>query len=473
MIKLFATFSLALLLFFNIKQQRYTTTDQLIVFTNTTNPILSDQDIKNLESLAKEADVQLKIIDIQQQGAPKEITYTPTLVFQNYLGRSFYYGRYTNKSRLHNFMRISRLAHQQDAENIKNDLLSWQDGRSTVIAPLKITALKGAPPTDFDPDEFMLMAKKAIQDGMSNFKLKEKMPITRTTRSFYCNFYPYLDNGGRLTISAEIFSQYNCIQPIFQKYNDGLVKGKWEDRAALFAKAGEMMEAEMVNQIKNSTNGDAFQFIPQTIQIKDWDELQLSLPFKPLAESDTQIQAIELPKKWKVAPHKSTKEPIAIFSFPSPLDGYAGEIKALSGTLEIAENNSLQNTIGDFEVNISDITMGAEDFDAAVQNKMLKKALFPSSTFHFDQITDDVQPLKIGRVTTFEVTGTFTLLGISKKVDVVANIEPVFVAEELQLQVNASFQIPLKKQFGVDGPDGPSPAKDILQFYMKFFMEAG
>ncbi len=445
--------------------------EQLIVFINSQSPILNDDDMSALKKLAEDIEVELKISDIVD-AAPKEVTYTPSIVFQNYSGRSFYYGRYKKISRIKNFVRTGRLAHQTDTENVKKNILVLKNGRTTVTAPIKLTELSGKVPNGFDQTDFVVTAKAKVAEGMSDFKLISEFTQARTTRSFYFNLYPYLD-GNKLTVSTEIFSQYNCVKPVFQKFGEGLVSGSWRNRDKIFQEAGKLVEAEIKRQISNLERGDALSYVSDDIPVKTWSELGLDLPEKPTNEQSTDTADLTIPQHWTVEAPQNKNEPILIFSFLPPLDNYSGEARALSGTFSLGEAASLADAKGNFEVSISDITMGLDDLDYEVQNKMLKMGLFPNSTFTFEEIlVKDDSPLQFGQVTHFDAKGIFTMLGIETTLDVPTQIEPVINAEgEVRLKVNATFQLSLYEQFKVKGPDGPSPAKDILQFYMQFYLQ--
>ncbi len=444
--------------------------DQLILFVNSESPILDTEDLDVLKKLADKIEVDFSVKDVVD-GAPQEVTYTPSIVFQNSEGRSFYYGRYKKTSRVKNFIRASRLAHQGDTDNVKKDILVWKNGRTAVTAPIKLTDLAGEVPSGFDQEEFIREAKASVAQGMSDFGKMSEFEQSRTTRSFYFNLYPYLSEGS-LTISAEIYSQYNCVKPVFQQFDEALVSGTWRNRDKVFAEAGKLIETEIKRQIKNLENGDALSFISDDIPVKDWKALGLELPEKPQNQVNTKNKAAKISQNWKVEAPQNKNEPILIFSFLPPLDSYVGEATALSGTLNLGENNTLTGAKGSFEVQISDITMGLDDLDNEVQNKMLKMDMFPNSTFTFEEIeAKNDAPLKFGTSREFTAKGIFMMLGIETPLNVPAQIEPVINEKgELRLQVSATFQLPLYSIFKVAGPDGPSPAKDTLQFYMKFLL---
>ena len=58
-------------------------------------------------------------------------------------------------------------------------------------------------------------------------------------------------------------------------------------------------------------------------------------------------------------------------------------------------------------------------------------------------------------------------------VEVVAQITPIIGADgELLLQVSAAFSLNVVDNFGIKGPDGPSPARKMMQFDLNFLMKA-
>ncbi len=441
----------------------------LILFTQAENPVISTKDIDEIRTLAQSMKIDF-VLKNEANGLPESVTTLPSLYFQNRKGRSRYYGRYKNISRLKNFIRTSKLAHQKDLPNLKKSMLVWKSGRADVTAPIKMTDLSGEIAADFDQKNFRAEAAKSIASGMTKFQLLPEHNLTKNTRSFYFNIYPYLDECDKLTLTTEIYSQYNCVTPVYTKMNAPIASGKWKKRTAIFEEAGRLIEAEIMRQIETSKLGDAFQVVSEAVAVIDWKALNINTD-KP-AETIVKKQDTsntKLGQKWQVAPRINDDEPIIIFSFLPPVDNYAGEVKALSGQLTLNDNLSMQDATGKFTVDIADVTMGADDFDNEVQNKMLKMSLFPDAYFEFTAIKGSNTPLQVGQSEQLTVQGTFKMLGISIPIDVDTTIEPfINKKDELRLQVNCTFQLPLFDKFSVKGPDGPSPAKDILQFYMQF-----
>jgi len=116
--------------------------------------------------------------------------------------------------------------------------------------------------------------------------------------------------------------------------------------------------------------------------------------------------------------------------------------------------------------------MGSADFDFEVQNKMLKMGLFPKAHFEFSDLESSISNLRFNTPTDFKTTGRFTMMGIATDLKVDGRMLSFLDENEnLRLEVNCSFELPLFDIFKVEGPDGPSPAKDRLQFFMKFYLE--
>lgn len=443
-------------------------TDQLIVWKNEAKPILKIEDIANIETLAKENDLELIFKDVND-GMPKEINFTPSIVFQNANGRSFYYGRYKNMSRMKNFIRASKLSHQRPLPNYKREILVLKEGKTEVMAPLKLTALEGDIPKKYNEVEFIKNAKQHIAEGMSAFKLEHNFESTTQTRSFYFNLYPYVDESGILTITSEIFSQYNCVKPVHQQFENALVVGKWSKRNQLFKLAGKMIELSIKSLMSDAKNGDALQTLPESLPIKTWEQLDLALP-KLQQQTTASSEILEiLPSDWEVELPKDPNQPFCVFSFWAPLDSYAGEVKKMTGTFTLSNENQIQSATGKFEVKTQDVTMGSDDFDHEVQNKMLNKKDFPVSMFEFGTFEVDNETLNMGKPANFLAKGKFTMLGRTIQLFAEGQIMPLINENDaLRLQVNCTFNLPLFESFRVEGPDGPSPAKDTLQFFMKF-----
>ncbi len=441
--------------------------EKLILFLSSDKPIMMQEDIDSIKQLAENMKLDF-MVKADSLGLPEEIRTLPSIYFQNEQGRSQFYGRYSSMSRLRNFVRTSKMVHHKDAGSQKQNVLVWQDGKADIIAPIKITKLEGRQPIGFDSLQFVHSAHQAIASGMQKFRLLQEHEIDKKTKGFYFNIYPYLDEQDKLSICYEVFSQYNCVRPISRELEPVIPPFAWQDRAAGFAEIGSMIENDILGHIEHSEIGDAFRIVPNDAKTVSWEQLGLAIEAAEAETEDTAATIGTIGRKWTVEPREHLDEPIIIFSFLSPVDNYAGEVKALEGELQLSEELSLAGAVGKFTVSIADVTMGTDEFDDAVQNKMLKKSLYPEAQFEFTQIKGNLGGLQDGAYQKLNVFGTFTMLGISIPIEVESRIGLVNEGGVTKMDVSCNFELPLFEEFRVKGPDGPSPAKDILQFYMNF-----
>ncbi len=442
----------------------------LLLFTDSTQPLLTKEEHKALRQLAADQNVHFLQHDASK-GLPAEVTTLPAIFFQNHLGRSAFFGRYNDLDRVRNFIRTSQMAHPQNKPNPKKKVLLWKNGKADVIIPVKVTALAGTRLAGFDSTAFLQTVVDNLAQGMSRFEVATDYDETIQTRSFYLNVYPWGSPEGVLMLTTEIFSRFHCTKPVFSRTSQPLVKTKWRNLERSLRSAGHFLEREILIQIKSSTIGDAFRVVPADAKTIDWAALGITHDIQQDNYMPSDTAKVELPQKWKVASRTNHARPLMIFHFLAPVDQYAGEVTALSGNLLLDKEGSMRAAKGHFVVNIADISMGADDFDREVQFKMLKRKLFPSASFTFSAATVS-EPLKTGTTTHLTLTGDFTLMDLTQQVEVEAHMRP-FVDKkgDPKIGVNVSFQLPLFDQFGIDGPEGPSPAKDVLQFYMQFNLE--
>ncbi|MEM7106053.1 MAG: YceI family protein [Bacteroidota bacterium] len=442
---------------------------ELILFVQNGDKITATekQDIKDL---AAELGVVFKLADTQN-GVPEGITLTPTVVYQNHLGRSFFKGRYVNISRMKNFIRTAQRIPQKKTTQKKEDMLVWQSGKATIAIPLKITDLAGNVDSDFNQEDFKTSAKQAFAHHMGQFSIVPEVSLPSSSRLFYAALYPYRSDDGKFFVSAEIYSQFNCIDPIFVQFDkpfEAKAK-KWEDA---FTTAGETIEKEITRQMAESVIGDACQIVSEKVKSTTWEGLGFDLPAKPEGVETADFDPdLKVAKDWVYAAEDNQGTPFLQFNFLAPVDNYAGEVTDMNGSLSLSENLSLDAAIGNFEVKTASVTMGDEGLDDAIRSKMIQAVQFPTSTFLFSGASGTGKTLTFGESEQISVNGDFTMMGISIPIKVQAQLEPILDAEgNPKLQVEASFKLPLKEKFGVDGPDGPVPASETLDFYLNFLM---
>ncbi len=450
--------------------------ESLVIFTqpDAESPIsrhFEAELLPELKATAEQLGVPLKILDARK-GAPEEVRITPLLIHQSPNGRSFFQGRYADPGKVAHFVRTSRAVPATSEVLTKTDIAVWSQGRSRVYSPLKITDLAGELPQSFDAEAFKQRATQAMASGFEHFTWVDRIELGPTDRAFYMDLYPYRSEGGKLFISLALFSQFNCIDPVFTQFDDP-VSGSFDRLDEVFARAGRRLEQAVAQQVQGSEIGDGFDPIPESVAVASWPSLGLELPERSTAaDSAAAVGSIEdLPRAWRIAPAEKN-EPRLIFRFPAPLERYSGEVGELAGSLTLGDGSSLQGAEGWIRADTGSVTMGEPSLDQAIHKKMIHVARFPESRFTLKEVMPETENLAFGRAARLQATGTFELMGQKVDLQVRGDVEPVFTeAGEPRLRVRAAFEIRLASPFGIAGPDGPAPANDTLKLYLDFMME--
>ncbi|MCG8459218.1 MAG: YceI family protein, partial [Holophagales bacterium] len=379
---------------------------------------------------------------------------------QNARGRSYFQGRYVDTGKVAHFVRTSRAIPPSSGATAEQSQLVMHEGRSRVSAPVKVTTLAGDPPLGLEPEVFRARAERAIAEGLGRFEaVTGPWQSGPADRAFYLDFYPYLSADGTLYVATALFSQFNCIEPVYRGFDDP-VSGPWAERAKVFTEAARRLEDEVLAQILSSEIGDGFDPLPATVPVVTWEDLGLPLPEPPPGVDPSVVATVELARRWRIAQPSEDHGPRLVFRFPSPLERYSGEVTQLDGELELAEGGELVGAVGRMRAATGSVTMGEPSLDGAIHGKMIHVDRFPESTFVLEKIRPGAEPVAFGTLSRFVARGTFTLVGRSIPVEVRGQLEPIVAADgRPRLKVSAAFRIRLADPFGIAGPEGPSPAR--------------
>ncbi len=448
----------------------FTPKEQLIVFiqdiNSEVNEAFNNEMLTKIKKLAEDEKMEFIIEEIKEN-APKEITHTPAIVFRNNTGVSYFNGRWNNIDKIKNFIRGTRVMHQQKKDNTRLDEMVWSIDRIQIYAPIKITELQGKIPKKFNEIAFLEIAKKGIEKGTVRFNKTKKINADLSTRSFHLAMYPYRDKKGKYSITGEIYSQHNCIDPIYTHFKNPVVD---KDPEKAFKKMAAILEEQIVHQMKNPENGDGFDIVPNTIKSTPWNK------FGKMEDNENEMTEndwgeFNYKKDWKVSGAFAENTPLIFFKFASPIDGYVGEIKELNGNLNLDNKFSLDKVKGNFSIPIKSVTMGDAGLDNAIHTVILDGEKHPVATFDFIETIDNSGTLKNGGKTKLKIKGEMELKG--NKIPVIASgfISPLMRNGKSHLHVQVNFKID-KSEFGVKkGPDGPDGIKEKMEFYMNFLME--
>ncbi len=443
---------------------------ELVVFVQTGKSPLDaafqQQDLPLLRAAADELRVPLRVIDARQ-GAPAEITLTPSVAFQNHRGRSLYLGRWSTLDRVRTFVRAARRSPQSLESQRREELPVWRNGRATIGAPLKLAGLSGARPDGHDDAAFETESLRAVHAGLQRFQLTATAEFQRSDRLFYMDFYPWRSDDGQLYLTVKLFSQFHCHVPVFSNEKTPLI-GPWAQRERLFREGAALLERAVVEQLAESRIGDGFDPLADSIAKRSWEELGLSLPAAPLAgQSSADTAPIEWPVRWGVAAANADGSPRLSFRFAAPLDSYAGEVRSVSGTVELGPNGALTGMRGEFIADPASITMGEADLDRELLGSdMLDVKRHPQSRFVMQSISGDTRPLAVGEVRELRLAGEFELKGRRVPLECRALLEPmVDEAGAVRLSLQAGWSLDISA-FGLEGPPGPKQSQNQMLFQL-------
>lgn len=448
---------------------------ELIVFTQpNASPLAESFEadyLDGLRELASKMKLSLRVIDAST-GAPEAVAITPLIVFQNHRGRSVYQGRYTTLPRVKNFVRTARRMPRADDVLALPNLPVKAFGRARVGTPIKITPLAGELPEGFSQDAFAAGALLAVQKGLAagGFTVQDKAQIRRTDRLFYVDFYPYRGADGKLFISLALFSQFHCHEPV---YTSGKVpvEGAFAQYTEAFETAAKRLATQVEAELKNTRFGDGIDALSQDVPVKTWEQLGLTLPDPPANASREPVGDVTLATDWTVDAKAGDSEPMVQFAFAAPLDGYAGEVSDVAGTMKLGKDGALADASGQFTVKTASLTMGEEDLDVHIHDSLLKVAKHPTATFRFDKVQSPLAKIAFGQVTPTTLVGKFTLMGKAIDLTAPASIEPYLDDDgNVRLLVEATWQLGIKDVWGLEGPPGPKSARNTMQFRAAFVL---
>ncbi len=424
--------------------------------------------LPRIEEVARALGVPVRVVDARA-GAPAEVRITPLIVYQNHRGRSIFQGRYASIERVRNFIRTSRAVPQREGAHLRRDVHVFRDGRATVLAPVKIAPVTGTLPVDHDHERFSALARKAVEGAFAKFERAVSVSVGRADRLFYVDFYPWRSEDGQLYLSAALFSQFHCKKPVFARTSDPFV-GRWKDRAALFGRAALALESALLEEMANSDRGDGFDAVGLGVPVLTWEGLGLDLPDRP-AGARVSTGAERLGCKWVVEAGAGDAARVQ-FRFPSPLDGYAGEARTITGHVGFGPDLRAVGAGGAFEVRTTSVTMGDPDIDEAIHGRtFLDVERFPTSTFVIERVTNAAGKLAYGERVNLDMHGVFAMRGVSIPLTAAAVFEAIVDDRGApRLVMRAEFEIGLKP-FGLEGPDGPSPQKETLVFEVNLLLK--
>lgn len=399
-------------------------------------------------------------------GLPREISSTPAIVFQTDNKRLVYAGRYQEFSSIENFIRTARFRSPSQTDFCKQGVWVKQEGRTQIMAVAKITTLSGDLPLGYEEERFAKQAQTSISKGLTQYASKKEACISQTDRVFYMDFHPYRSSNDQLFLSLELYSQFSCIEPVFVANGLSTAANDWE---SLFAEASQKLATQIEQTLAKSTIGDALSSVAAETPKLSWEALGLAFPAGVKNTNKEAVRPMQLAGAWTYSGVPDRRIPALSFHFQAPLERYAGEVSQLEGKLRFDEANRL--LAGKFEVEVSSLSMGMADLDAKVLKKYLKAKKFPKASFSFDL---SKAPLRLNDPSQMTaIPGQFSLMDETIDLSMQAQFQMMSDdAGQPQLWANGQFRLNITEDFGIEGPDGPSPSRETMIFYFSLLLNA-
>lgn len=228
--------------------------------------------LPNLKALAKSQNVSLKVMDATQ-GAPEEVTVTPSVFLKSGDEFTLYQGRYNDPIALKTFMFNGQGTAENNSQ--RKHTMTWKSGRSTIAAHCKMHPMKGKS-SGFDETK----AWEAFQEGMNYFTKADNASLPATARHFYLDFFPEKTSDGLMLIHLKLYSGFDMKNPVFVSQ---LPSGsEWKEWQVAFEKAGKRLETQLLAQVGSNENGDGFEFVKNKIPNRSWNSLTASVPEKEI-----------------------------------------------------------------------------------------------------------------------------------------------------------------------------------------------
>jgi hypothetical protein len=445
--------------------------EELLIFINkNTDSEFTQSNISLLERDMKSYKIATRLIDVSQSGAPAEVAYTPYILYRNHLGNKLFKGRYTSHKRILNFIRTTRRLPQAAIDYEENNVMVWKQDRANLLFKLKITEASGTNSATFDQKKFNKELMKGLRKGFTGTKYSKTQKVGNTDDIFYCNFYPYISQDGRVFVSTEIYSHYDCIHPVYKQFK---LPFSSLSVAEAFDTAATNTFAEIRRQIKDSEIGDAINYATKEIKLIEWKDLNLKKMQAPAESMHSSFKDVDFPQEWTMYGPVDESTPVLAFNFPPPLRQYGGELKEVRATVSLKEKNSLKDASGKFVVEVSSLDMGEGGLNSAVKNSMLHIDRFPTADLEFLNLNSKDMNLKLGKITQVDIEVRLTIVHKSDTLIARSQFEP-FLDDKGNLFLHVFTQFTAEDitgSFHISGPDGPSDSNNKMEFTANFLLK--
>jgi len=391
----------------------------------------------------------MKFIKTPIEEVPQLVTATPAIIFSNEKGWSIYGGQINQYRSINSFIKqsISRPIIPRSIP-LETPILVHSKGRQKIGLKIKLTTWNEPQISENWKPKLEELIRKEWNASES------KSAFYPTDRKFYLDIHPYKKRDS-VYLSMAIFSQFDCINPIFNNFANPLV-GIYAQSDNLISKVVALALRKIEELSNDRSLGIGLSPVPLASKSKPYS---METKVEPTSTISTGKIEEELVGTWNKINTVSDQEPMIQFNFPQPLERYSGNINKMSGNLEISN----ENISGKFIANLKSLVMGSKSLNKKVFKDYLKISKFSEASFKFENAKTD---LIWNQQSSAEIIGVFEMLG--KEIPLITKCQ--FTPNEAKelINITVEFRVNIKEVFELPGPDGPKEASENIDFFMQF-----
>lgn len=440
--------------------------DRLILFTQP-GPLqeaFDAQTLEGLETFASEASLEILRVDARE-GVPQGIHATPAVAYAGGGGISLYRGRLNSAQRIETFARTSRWIPQVAAPRHWEEAHVWRRDRLASVLRLKVSHPTGHPGRNLDAENFQREWREHVLSSLQSFKKEKDFSTSAADRLVYMDFYPWVAQDGTLYLSAALFSEFHCKEPVlFLKGSEALV-GPWRRWPSLLKEATQRLEKTWLDNASSAILGDGLAPLSSQTPSITWKDLGVEATEK---EAEPVLLSIA-PEQTLVS--RQEGPPPVLFQFPSPLDGYRGTFSKVNSHLTFGSEGWVGSK-GKVGVDMSSVTMGEDDLDKELlEPGMLGAKDHPEASYDYVITAWSGGDPREGKAGQAVLSGTFSFKGKSTEREVVADFKTLPAQAGggwLWMQADLPLDI---RPYGVEEADGPAPARHTVKVVVNLILE--
>ncbi|MEZ4686699.1 MAG: hypothetical protein R3B47_11710 [Bacteroidia bacterium] len=351
----------------------------LVFYQRDTDSSFLNNEYRWLKEIAENQQLNLIVFD-EKAGFPEQVTATPALMFWGKHGPALFGGKYRERAAVENFLRISRLSPVPSRPDLRRNLLCMKHGRQQVAIPLKITPQQGG--YEQQKDWQSLLVEAFESQGV--FVKKDSLQLWPGDRKYYLDLHPWVEADGRMYLTVALFSQFDCIAPVWNNFEKPFV-GNIQNPAGAIGSIVAKTDSVIAAFVAGSAGNESLSAVPANGRFFDLDSLSRQPGFE--FRGSIPEYAILTETVFTRANPASPDLPMLTFNFPAPLDRYAGEIKKLEARLSFSPQ--FDSISGSVVAEVKSMTMGMRDLDKKVLKSYLQslqkypKASLNSKPFGF------------------------------------------------------------------------------------------